>query len=185
YPSGNSMIIKREVFEKIGHSDEEYYMYHDDVEFGWRAKLAGYKFVLAPKSIIYHKYEFTRSVRMLYYMERNRYIAIFSFYKLPTIILLIPAIIATDIAMILFSIASRWFKTKMRVNGYFFKPSAWRHIVKVRREIKKWRVLKDKDAIKHFSGQVLFQEIDNPVLRYIGNPLMNLYWRFAKRIILW
>jgi hypothetical protein len=82
YASGCSFLIKKEVLEKIGFYDEEYYMYHDDLELSWRAKLAGYKIVLAPESFLWHKYEFQRSLKMVYYMERNRYLTILSFYRL-------------------------------------------------------------------------------------------------------
>ena len=65
-------------------------MYHDDLEMGWKAKLAGYKIVLAPKSVCYHKYEFSRSIKMVYYMERNRLITHFSFYELTSILAILP-----------------------------------------------------------------------------------------------
>mgnify|MGYP001608715920 CR=1 FL=1 len=66
YASGCSFITKKEVLDKIGGYNEEYYMYHDDIEMSWKTKLAGYKIVLAPKSVMYHKYEFGRSICMLY-----------------------------------------------------------------------------------------------------------------------
>lgn len=185
YASGNSLIIKKETLKKIGFYDEEYYIYHDDLEFCLRAKLVEYKIALAQKSIVYHKYEFNRSVRMLYYLERNRYLNIFNFYKLPTIILLLPAIVATDMAMILFSVVGRWFKTKMKAEAYFLKIKTWKHILKTRKEIKKNRRLRDKEMMRHFYGRVLFQEIDNPILRYLGNPLMSAYWALVKKIIFW
>ena len=68
---GSSFAVKKAVLDKIGGYNEEYYMYHDDLEMGWKAKLAGYKIVLAPKSVCYHKYGFSRSIKMVYYMKRT------------------------------------------------------------------------------------------------------------------
>lgn len=185
YASGCSFIIKKEVIDKIGGYNEDYWMYHDDIEISWKVKLAGYKIVLAPKSIMYHKYEFSRSIMMLYYIERNRYIAVFTFYRLPTLILILPALIAMDLGMLFYSIAGGWFFTKIKIYGYFLKPSSWLKIFKARSEIKRLRVKKDKEIVKDFIGEVLYQEITNPLLKYIVNPVLNLYWLIIKKIIIW
>jgi len=185
YASGCSFIIKSEIFEKINGYDEEYYMYHDDMEMGWKTKLAGWKIVLAPKSIIYHKYEFARSILMVYYMERNRYLVMFHNYRLATIILLLPAIILMEGGMIFYSIISGWFKVKMKVDYYFLKLSSWQKIIAKRKKIKILRKKKDREIIKGFSGRVLFQEINNPLLKYLANPFFNIYWQLIKKIIIW
>jgi len=185
YASGCSLIIKKEMIEKIGNYDSKYYMYHDDLELGWRARLAGYKIAFAPRSIVYHKYEFSRSVKMLYYMERNRYLAIFSFYKLPTLFLILPPLIIMDLGMLFYSILNGWFLVKLKVYWYFLQPRTWRHIFAVRRRIKKFRVMPDKNITRRLAGKVEYQEIMNPVLRYVVNPFFNLYWRIIRGIIIW
>lgn len=185
YASGCSFIISKEVLNRIGEYDEEYWMYHDDLEMGWRARLAGFKVYLAPQSVVYHKYEFGRSIKMLYYMERNRYLSIFHYYKLGTLLLILSALLVMEVGMIAYSIPGKWFKTKMRVNFYFLKPSTWAKIIKKRKEISKIRKIEDREVARSFSGKVLFQEIDNSVLKYIANPVLNLYWVIIKKIILW
>lgn len=185
YASGCSFITKKEALDKIGGYNEEYYMYHDDIEVSWKAKLAGYKIVLAPQSVVYHKYEFSRSIMMLYYMERNRYIAMFSFYKLPTLILILPALALMDIGVLFYSIAGGWLKIKLRVYGYFLKAESWRKIFKARKEIRKIRKVKDRDIVKYFTGRIAFQEVANPILKYIANPAFSLYWRIIRKIIVW
>ncbi|MFA6551839.1 MAG: glycosyltransferase family 2 protein [Patescibacteria group bacterium] len=185
YASGCSLIIKKEVIAKIGSYDREYYMYHDDLELGFRARLAGYKIAFAPRSIVFHKYEFSRSVRMLYYMERNRYLAIFSFYKLPTIILILPPLIIMDLGMLFYSLVNGWFFTKLKVYGYFLSPRTWRHILSVRQQVKKIRLAPDKDIIQSIAGKIEYQEIMNPILRYIVNPVFNIYWNIIRSFIWW
>ena len=185
YASGCSLIIKKEVMDKIGNYDREYYMYHDDLEFGWRAKLAGYKIAFAPQSIVYHKYEFSRSVRMLYYLERNRYLAIFSFYKLPTIILLLPALIAMEFGLLIYALAKGLLLIKIKIYWYWLRPSTWRHVSKVRRQVKKFRRLSEREIVRQMSGRIEYQEIMNPVLQYIVNPLFSLYWNIARFFIWW
>jgi len=49
-----SMIIKKEVFWKLGGFDEDFFASFEDVQLGWKAWIAGYKVILASNSIVYH-----------------------------------------------------------------------------------------------------------------------------------
>lgn len=55
FASGAAMIARRSLVEKIGLFDPKYFLYHEDIDFGWRVLLAGYRATSAPKSIVYHK----------------------------------------------------------------------------------------------------------------------------------
>ena len=52
--AGASMIIRREVFEKIGLFDEKYFMYFEEVDFCLKAKRAGFKIGYVPSSRVVH-----------------------------------------------------------------------------------------------------------------------------------
>jgi len=54
FVTGCSMMIKREVIEKIGKLDDHFYLYLEDLDFGLRAKLSGFRLVYFPKSIVWH-----------------------------------------------------------------------------------------------------------------------------------
>jgi GT2 family glycosyltransferase len=54
YICGCSMLIKKEVFKKTGILDEDYFLYWEDVDFSLKAKRAGYKLAVCPKSRIAH-----------------------------------------------------------------------------------------------------------------------------------
>ena len=47
-------IYRREVFEKIGLFDEMHFAYLEDLDIGYRARLAGYDNVYCPKAVVYH-----------------------------------------------------------------------------------------------------------------------------------
>jgi len=55
YISGCAMLIRRRVFEKIGLFDERYFLYFEDADFCLRAKKAGFKIAVEPKSVIIHR----------------------------------------------------------------------------------------------------------------------------------
>ena len=48
------VLIKRIVFEQIGLLDEKMFFYYEDVDFGLRARIAGWRVVYCPDSIVYH-----------------------------------------------------------------------------------------------------------------------------------
>jgi len=183
YASGCSLIIKTELFKAIGGYNEAYYMYHDDLDISLKAHLLGSKVILAPQSIVWHKYEFTRSVGMLYYMERNRALSFLAFYPVYILILLSPFWLLMSLGMALYSIINGWFGTKLKITGYFFTPRAWQLVGQIRKHYRSLRKQPLKNITDSFVGKIEFQEIANPVLKYLVNPVFNLYWQLIKKII--
>ena len=55
YVSGASLLVKRQVADQIGLFDPQYFFNQEDVDVCWRAHLAGYKVVVNPLSVVYHK----------------------------------------------------------------------------------------------------------------------------------
>ena len=61
YACGAAFIIRKSIVDRIGLFDSKYFFYHDDCDLGWRVRLAGFKVVLSPLSIVYHKGSITSS----------------------------------------------------------------------------------------------------------------------------
>ncbi len=55
-------IYKKELFENIGYFDESFFAYYEDIDFSFRAQLAGYKCLYQPLAVCYHKRGGTSSV---------------------------------------------------------------------------------------------------------------------------
>ncbi len=55
YIPGAAMLIKRNVIEKIGLLDERYFLYFEDADYCLRARKAGYKLAIVPKTLVHHK----------------------------------------------------------------------------------------------------------------------------------
>jgi GT2 family glycosyltransferase len=51
---GAFMMVRRDVIEKIGFLDEEFFMYGEDLDYCWRVKKAGFKVVYFPGAEITH-----------------------------------------------------------------------------------------------------------------------------------
>ena len=54
YVSGAAMLIKKEVFNKIGFFDNHFFLYYEDVDFCLRARRQGFRIIVEPRLKIYH-----------------------------------------------------------------------------------------------------------------------------------
>jgi GT2 family glycosyltransferase len=54
-PKGACLLIRKDVFEKINGFDSDFFCYFEETDLAWRIWLAGYRVVLVPQAIIYHK----------------------------------------------------------------------------------------------------------------------------------
>lgn len=185
YASGAAVLISMEVLKKVGFFEEEFFMYAEDQDLSWRIQLAGYTIMLSGKSIVYHKYQFSKSIKKFYYMERNRWLLIFMNYKVATVIVLSPLLLMMELGVLLFSIPGGFWREKVRAYGYFFKRSTWKFIWERHQTRKKMRVVRDADILKRFTGKIEFQDVQNPVLKYIANPFFNTLFYLIKCVVVW
>ncbi|RYG95584.1 MAG: glycosyltransferase family 2 protein [Alphaproteobacteria bacterium] len=70
------MLIRRDVFSRVGMMDEDYFVYYDDTDFVWRFNQLGLRIRYVPQSVVLHKVSTSTggglSPFSLYYTNRNR-----------------------------------------------------------------------------------------------------------------
>ncbi len=75
FVTGCCLLVRREVIDRIGMLDEEYFAYYEDSDFCLRARRAGFQVVFTPSARLLHKVSGT-AVRegpvYLYFTLRNR-----------------------------------------------------------------------------------------------------------------
>ena len=49
-----AMLVRRKVFENLGGLDPNLALFRDDVDLGWRARVAGFSVLTAPQALVYH-----------------------------------------------------------------------------------------------------------------------------------
>ena len=82
-PYGASMLIKKDVFKKLGQFDEDYVTSLEDTDLGFRAWLCGYEVEYVPTSVFYHVGGGTggwgnqMSDLMILHVTKNSYLNIF------------------------------------------------------------------------------------------------------------
>lgn len=74
YVSGTALMVKSEVFKKIGLFSKDYFLYYEDVDFSQRAKKTGFRLVINQYATVIHYASSSvgkNSPIMQYYMARN------------------------------------------------------------------------------------------------------------------
>jgi GT2 family glycosyltransferase len=51
---GASLLLRRELIDDIGGFDPRLFMYYEDLDLAWRARLRGWRFVYAPDALVEH-----------------------------------------------------------------------------------------------------------------------------------
>jgi GT2 family glycosyltransferase len=110
--SGAAMVVRREVFDQLGRLDPDFFMFEDDLDFCWRARLAGYRVVVNPEAVVYHQGGasmiggFPANARSItsplrrYYSERNTLQTLLKNYETGSIIKLMPLYLGMNLAEI-------------------------------------------------------------------------------------
>jgi GT2 family glycosyltransferase len=187
YASGASVLMRSDLLKKFGLWEKDFFMYHEDIEYSLRLRIAGYKIVIARDALFYHKYTFSRGRFKFYYIERNRFAVVLMYYRLLTILLLLPMALVMEVGMWFFYWRQGWISERARIYKYWITPANVRLWLGKRKEIQKIRVIKDRTLLKNSVSDIDFGEkdINNSLLRYVANPLMTLYWKIIRIFILW
>lgn len=93
YGCSAAMLIKKDIFKKTGYFDSDYFYLYEDLDYGWRLNLAGYRAIYVPESVVYHKFGATMkrdSLIVKYFLERNRLLTLLKNYQTKTLIGIFP-----------------------------------------------------------------------------------------------
>ncbi len=78
--SGSFMMMRREIVQKVGKLDEDFFMYCEDIDYCYRINQAGGKIYYVPDSqIIHYKGESTKKYNLDYVITFNK--SLYKFYK--------------------------------------------------------------------------------------------------------
>jgi GT2 family glycosyltransferase len=116
FPSGAAMAIRADTWRRFDGFRRSLFMYHEDTDLGWRLRLAGLRVVRATRSRVRHRYDFGRSPRKMYHLERNRWTLLLGNYRPATIAILMPAFALSDLGVWWVAVRDGWALQKLRAD---------------------------------------------------------------------
>lgn len=180
YASGTCMFCPKKIFDDVGMFDGKFFAYHEELDFGWRARIGGYKSYYVPKSIIYHygSAQWKWSGEKFYYLERNRWLVILKNYSLKTILQLFPSLLIIEVFMLAFFAKKRLLLKKLK--SYVSIIRLHSHIKKNRKIIESIRKVKDEQIIKSFCCHIeITPEAGDTNYAKIFNTLLQKLCKFS------
>ena len=100
-PCGGAALYRREMLDETGFFDADFFAYYEDFDLAWRARLAGWKALAAPRALVYHVHSATggeMSRFKTYYTHRNKWFVIIKNWPLALLLKRLPVLFFYDIA---------------------------------------------------------------------------------------
>lgn len=177
--SGAACLIRRAAFEALGRFSEEFFLYYDDADLGWRARISGYRVVFCPEITVHHAYEFDKGGYKWLWLEHNRLWSVLSNYERRTLIKLAPLLVACEVGLIAAAAMGGWLPQKLRAYR-----ALWRNRAKLRthrRRVQALRTVPDVELLPEFATLIESPFISGPLAR-VGGTACAAYARLVLRL---
>jgi len=185
YASGTCLFTSKEVLDKIGLLDSFLFLYHDDLDLGWRAAQIGIDSFYVPNSIIYHaeSYALKWSAKKFYWLERNRKYCLLTHYSKKTYAKMLPSLLLVDFFVWFFYLSKGFVGSKIKAELDILRNK--KSIEKKYQELESKKIVPDKELIKKFPDEI-FVPVDvteGSVNRRFNSILSRLSKRAKKSIL--
>lgn len=178
--SGAALLVRRDAYDAVGGMCDRFFLYYDDTDICWRLRLAGWDVVFCPRAAVVHDYEFDKGSEKWFWLERNRLWSVLANYSIPTLILLAPMLLLTELVVLLFALRAGWLRSWARARasilGSLPELRRWRHAVQA------YRRRQDSALLELMVGRFDTKAVQSHIARSAG-PLMDAYRLGVGRLL--
>jgi GT2 family glycosyltransferase len=179
--SGACLAIPLATWREAGGFAERFFMYHEDVDLSIRLRLAGGTLGIEPAAIVDHDYEFGANEHKWRWLERNRLAFLIRTYPAPLLVLLAPALAATELALLAVAARGGWLGQKLAANA-----EALRWLPRLLRERR--RIQRDRRVSAAEFASWLTPDLDSPFIPPLVRTapirsILRLYWTAVRAVL--
>ena len=185
YASGTCLFTSAKVLKKVGLLDSFLFLYHDDLDLGWRAAQIGIKSYYVPNSVIYHaeSYSLKWSSKKFFWLERNRRYCIMTHYSKDTCKKMQISLILVEMMVWLFYLSKGFLSAKIRAELDIIKNKD--QITSRYKELESKKLVSDKELIKLFPDEIFVpKNVSGKIGSRVFNSILLVLSKKAKRSIL-
>jgi len=185
YASGTCLFTSRNVLDKVGLLDSFLFLYHDDLDLGWRASQIGINSYYVPKSKIYHveSYSLKWSAKKFYWLERNRKYCLLTHYSKNTYAKIHSSLCLVDLFVWFFYISKGFLGAKIKAELDIRRN---RKFIETKyQELEKKKTVPDEKIIQEFPDEIFVPTnvSDNFMNGSFNSVLSKLSKKVKKKII--
>ncbi len=179
--SGACLAIPRATWSELGGLAERFFLYHEDVDLSLRLRLRGGVLGIEPSAIVDHDYEFGSNDGKWRWLERNRWACVIRTYPASLLVLVAPALLATELALIPVAFAGGWGRQKLAA---MFDVLRWLpRLLRERRRIQAARTV----SAARFAVS-LTADLDSPFIGGFARSApvrlaLRGYWRVVRLLL--
>jgi GT2 family glycosyltransferase len=179
--SGACLAVPLVTWRELGGFPERFFLYHEDVDLSLRLRLRGDRLGIEPTAVVAHDYEFGASEHKWRWLERNRLAFLIRDYPAALLLALAPALVATELALLVVSASGGWGRQKLAANAEALR---WLpRLLRERRQVQRTRAVSSAEFATWLSV-----ELDSPFIAGAARSLpvrlaLRAYWRVVRLLL--
>jgi GT2 family glycosyltransferase len=170
--TGAAMLVERALYEQLDGYCDDFFLFYEDPDICWRTWVVGREVYYVPRAQVIHHYTWGESPTKWFYLERHRWLALLTNYRLSTLALLAPLLLATEAALLAVATREGWRAEKLRAYRSVWERRAW--IRARRRKLAAMRRRPDAELVPRFRPTVDSPQISSSVARRVA-PALRAY----------
>ncbi len=187
--SGAAFVMRRELFQALGGFDGAFFMYMEDTDLAWRARLAGYACHYVPQSVVAHHYGLRFGPRKVYFQERNRYLMLLKSLRWPTLLALLPALLLAEALSWGFVLLRDRANGANKLRAYAWVLRHWPALMAARARTQRARRARDRDLLAVCEARLDFAQLGPGLAPRLAaalfDPLFSAARAFALAVVRW
>jgi GT2 family glycosyltransferase len=176
--SGACIAIPIRHWRELGGFPERFFLYHEDVDLSMRLRLRGETLGIEPAAVVDHDYEFDARADKYRWLERNRLAFLVRVYPASLLVLIAPALLATELTLVLVSILGGWSEKKLRAD---LEALSWLpRLLRERRSIQRTRVVGSAEFASWLTAEIDSPHVPAATRSFPVRFVLRAYWRAVR-----
>lgn len=182
--SGAAFVILRELFTRLGGFDHTFFMYMEDTDLSWRARLAGYRCWYVPEAVVYHDYTLRFGPQKTFYQERNRYLKLLKSLNWRTLLALLPALLLAEIITWGFVLVRERRNLANKLRAYLWIATHWPQIRRSRQQVQALKQISDRELIARCAYRLAYEQTGGGPIAQAAHLVFDPVFYWLQRVAL-